>query len=92
MAILPAFLVRPIGESEPNFRESVALSWGTKFDNRFYGHFACISRPFYQGKVNRFAANPWHFPCPLEKGIPVFLEEELLFYRYEKILVFLTVG
>jgi hypothetical protein len=45
----------------------------------------------FPGKVNHFSTNLRHFPCPLEKGIPVFLEEELLFYRYEKILVFLTV-
>ena len=41
----------------------MALSPGTRLGNRFCGHSACIPRPSYQGKVNHFAANPWHFPA-----------------------------
>ena len=61
-AILPAFLVRPFRESEPIYHESAALSPGRNQPIGFCGHSACISRPFYQGKVNHFAANLWHFP------------------------------
>ena len=56
------FLVCSFGESEPNFREFTALSPGTKSDNRFYGYSAYILCPSYQGKVNQFSTNLWHFP------------------------------
>ena len=39
----PISLIRR--ESEPNCHESRALSPETKFDNRFYGHSACIPHP-----------------------------------------------
>ena len=57
-----SFLVCSFGESEPICHESVALSPGTKLDNRFYGYSACILCPSYQGKVNQISTNPWHFP------------------------------
>ena len=34
-------------ESEPNTCKFTALSLGTKLDNRFYGHSACIPRPSF---------------------------------------------
>ena len=60
--IYSPFLVCSFGESEQIFHESVALSPGTKLDNRFYGYSACILCPSYQGKVNQFSTNLRHFP------------------------------
>ena len=56
------FLVCSFGESEPICHESVALSPGTKSDNRFYGYSAYILCPSYQGKVNQISTNLRHFP------------------------------
>ena len=64
-AILPAFFVRPIGESEPNFRESMALSPGTRLGNRFCGHSACIPRPSYRGKWTKFPRICGTFPSKI---------------------------
>ena len=68
--IYSPFLVCSFGESEQIFHESVALSPGTKLDNRFYGYSACIPRPSYQGKVNQFTANSRHFP-PISLRLPL---------------------
>ena len=70
------FLVCSFGESEPICHESVALSPGTKSDNRFYGYSAYILCPSYQGKVNQIPTNPWHFPGNIAPP------PEILFLRY----------
>ena len=48
-------------ESEPISHESWALSPGNEIEQCFYGYSACILCPSYQGKVNQFATNSWHF-------------------------------